>query len=33
MHIDLDYRELKGRLPDGVEPAFDGMRFELEVDG
>jgi phosphoribosyl 1,2-cyclic phosphate phosphodiesterase len=33
MHIDLDYRELKGRLPDGVEPAFDGMRFELEVGG
>ena len=32
MHIDLDYRALSGRLPAGVEPAFDGMRFELEAD-
>ena len=31
LHIDLDYRELRGRLPDGVEPAFDGMRIELET--
>jgi phosphoribosyl 1,2-cyclic phosphate phosphodiesterase len=25
MHIDLDYETLKGELPDGVEPAYDGM--------
>ena len=31
LHIDLDYRELGGRLPEGVEPAFDGMRLELEA--
>jgi phosphoribosyl 1,2-cyclic phosphate phosphodiesterase len=24
MHIDLDYRTLKARLPAGVEPAYDG---------
>lgn len=29
MHIDLDYETLKQDLPDGVEPAFDGMQFEL----
>jgi len=29
LHVDLDYDELAARLPDGVEPAFDGMRFEL----
>jgi phosphoribosyl 1,2-cyclic phosphate phosphodiesterase len=28
MHIDLDYRTLKGRLPAGVAPAFDGMELE-----
>jgi len=32
MHIDLDYAELKVRLPKGVEPAYDGMRFEFEID-
>ena len=32
LHIDLDYRELSGRLPPGVEPAYDSMRFELESD-
>jgi phosphoribosyl 1,2-cyclic phosphate phosphodiesterase len=31
MHIDLDYRELAAQLPDHVEPAFDGMRLELNV--
>lgn len=31
LHIDLDYRELSGRLPEGVEPAFDGMRVEVEA--
>ena len=29
MHLDLDYETLRGELPDGVEPAYDGMRFEL----
>ena len=31
MHIDLDYHELAGRLPPGVEPAFDGMTIELPI--
>jgi phosphoribosyl 1,2-cyclic phosphate phosphodiesterase len=30
MHIDLDFETLKAELPRGVEPAFDGMRFEVE---
>jgi len=25
MHVDLDYEILAGQLPDGIEPAFDGM--------
>ncbi|MFN3514433.1 MAG: MBL fold metallo-hydrolase [Phenylobacterium sp.] len=33
MHIDLDYEDLAGRLPAGVEPAYDGLRFEHELDG
>jgi phosphoribosyl 1,2-cyclic phosphate phosphodiesterase len=32
LHIDLDYAELAARLPQGVEPAWDGMRFVLEMD-
>ncbi|OYX29460.1 MAG: phosphoribosyl 1,2-cyclic phosphodiesterase [Caulobacterales bacterium 32-69-10] len=28
LHVDLDYNTLKARLPPGVEPAYDGMRFE-----
>lgn len=28
MHIDLDYETLRRELPAGVEPAYDGMRFE-----
>lgn len=28
MHIDLDYEQLIAELPAGVEPAYDGMRFE-----
>jgi len=28
MHIDLDFAALSARLPPGVEPAFDGLRFE-----
>jgi phosphoribosyl 1,2-cyclic phosphate phosphodiesterase len=29
MHMDLDYDTLCRDLPEGVEPAYDGMRFEL----
>ncbi len=28
LHTDLDYEELRRRLPDNVEPAYDGMRIE-----
>lgn len=31
MHIDLDYRTLAAALPPGVEPAYDGLRFESET--
>ena len=29
MHMDLDYETLRRELPAGVEPAYDGMGFEL----
>jgi phosphoribosyl 1,2-cyclic phosphate phosphodiesterase len=29
MHTDLDYEVLRGKLPAGVVPAFDGMRIEV----
>lgn len=28
LHIDLDYNDLAARLPEGVEPAYDGMVLE-----
>ena len=28
LHVDLDYERLKGELPAGVEPAYDGMVVE-----
>jgi phosphoribosyl 1,2-cyclic phosphate phosphodiesterase len=28
LHADLDYDELRGQLPPGVEPAYDQMSFE-----
>lgn len=31
LHIDLDYEDLKAKLPAGVEPAFDGLSFEHEL--
>lgn len=29
LHVDLDYRKLRSELPEGVEPAFDGMELEI----
>lgn len=31
LHIDLDYAELAAQLPPFVEPAFDGLKFAVEV--
>ena len=31
LHIDLDYEELKARLPAGVEPAYDGMTLSTQI--
>lgn len=28
LHIDMDYNDLRGQLPTGVEPAYDGMVLE-----
>jgi phosphoribosyl 1,2-cyclic phosphate phosphodiesterase len=30
MHVDLDYEALKRELPEGVEPAYDGMVLTTE---
>jgi phosphoribosyl 1,2-cyclic phosphate phosphodiesterase len=30
MHSDLDFEQLRAKLPPHVEPAFDGMRVEFE---
>jgi phosphoribosyl 1,2-cyclic phosphate phosphodiesterase len=30
LHIDLDYNDLKRKLPAGVEPAYDGLRVTFE---
>jgi phosphoribosyl 1,2-cyclic phosphate phosphodiesterase len=32
LHSDLDYEELKSRLPPHVEPAFDGLMLEFAGD-
>lgn len=31
LHHDLDYEVLKNELPEGVEPAYDGMTLEVEL--
>jgi phosphoribosyl 1,2-cyclic phosphate phosphodiesterase len=31
LHLDLDYETLKGELPAGVEPAYDGMVIREQV--
>jgi len=30
LHVDLDYATLSRELPDGVEPAYDGMSIEFD---
>lgn len=30
LHTDIDYETLRAELPEGVEPAFDGRRFDAE---
>ena len=29
LHTDLDYDELRSRLPPNVEPAYDGLTIEI----
>lgn len=31
LHIDLDFEDLRSRLPPGVEPGFDGLRLEHQI--
>src|SRR5260370_30191741 len=31
LHTDLDYDELRSRLPPGAEPAYDGLRIEFSA--
>ncbi len=31
MHLDLDYQKLKGQLPTGVEPGYDGWRSDIAI--
>ena len=33
LHIDMDYAKLRDELPSGVEPGFDGLRFEHQLGG
>jgi len=33
LHADLDYDELRSRLPPNVEPGYDGLRLELPSPG
>lgn len=31
LHVDMDYKTLIGELPDGVEPAYDGLEIGFEL--
>ena len=31
LHIDLDYATLAATLPEGIEPAYDGLKVEIDV--
>jgi phosphoribosyl 1,2-cyclic phosphate phosphodiesterase len=31
LHVDMDYETLRAELPDGIEPAYDGLRFESGI--
>jgi phosphoribosyl 1,2-cyclic phosphate phosphodiesterase len=31
LHVDLDYETLRRELPEGVEPAYDGLSFTCEA--
>lgn len=31
LHVDMDYQTLRRDLPDGVEPAYDGMEIEFDL--
>ncbi len=31
LHVDMDYEALRTKLPPGVEPAYDGLRFEISL--
>jgi phosphoribosyl 1,2-cyclic phosphate phosphodiesterase len=31
MHTDIDFETIRSELPDGIEPAFDGMRLQWTV--
>jgi phosphoribosyl 1,2-cyclic phosphate phosphodiesterase len=31
MHVDLDYATLRQQLPAGIEPAYDGLRIEIQA--
>lgn len=33
LHVDLDYRALESRLPEGVRPAFDGLEVTVSESG
>ncbi len=33
LHVDLDYQRLRSELPEGVQPAFDGMELEIPANG
>lgn len=33
MHVPLDYAEVMAEMPDHIEPAYDGMVLEFDVDG